>query len=374
MINLLHIVDSIEVGGLENGIVNLANCLDATEYVTTICCIRREGQLKSRLKPHVRVICLRQKDGFNPFIPFSVAKICRENKINIVHTHGWAGGLYAGVIGARLAAVDCVINGEHGVFSLKKRQIRAQKILFGMTDVLLSVSEDLKKDIIRIFSIRPDKILPIVNGVDTERFKSDVVMRQSIRNEFGFADNEIVIGSVGRLVQIKDYKSLIESCALLIKAGQNIKVLLVGDGDQRKNLHELAVLHRIEKKVIFAGQRDDIPNLLNAMDIFVLPSIDEGLSNTILEAMSAGKPVIATNVGGNREIITDRLTGMLITPQKPQEITLAIRSLLLDGKLFEAISKAGAANIREKFSMERMISRYDELYRSYLRKKMSRKI
>lgn len=361
-IHIIHTTESLEIGGLENGVVNIANNLDSERFTTIICCLRRGGPLKERLAPHVRVICLNEELGFHPQSAFSIARICRKESIDVMHTHGWAGGLYCGVIGAHIARVPLIINGEHGVFYLdtKRRRI-AQKLLFGLTHTIVPVSLDLKQDIIRLFGVNPAKIVPIINGVDTQKFKPDMDARRLWRMKLGIKESDFVICTVGRLVQVKDYPTLLRASALIIVKHPGTRLIFIGDGEKHDELMHLAATLGIGANVSFLGARNNVPDLLNMCDVFALTSIDEGLSNVILEAMSTGIPVVATSVGDNPEIMIDGKTGILVPVGNVEAIVSAF-SQYLDNSTAKQMGAAGRMYIEEHFSLRRMVKDYEELY------------
>lgn len=361
-IRILHIMESLEIGGLENGVVNIVNNLDPEQFESLICCLRREGPLISRLNPRVKVLCLHEKTGFDPTSACRIAHICRKNKITIMHTHGWAGGLYCGVIGAHLAHVPAILNGEHGVFYLdKRRRLIAQKILFALTHAIIPVSIDLKKDIVRYLGTNPAKIIPIINGVDTDKFKPDMEARRVWRTEFEFSDTDVIIGTVGRLVPIKDYLTLLHAGAQVMQQQPSTKMVFIGDGPQRDELTRIAASLGIAPNVRFLGARSNVSELLNMIDLFALTSIDEGLSNVILEAMSAGKPVVATAVGDNPDVIIDGKTGFLVSLGNMEALVKAIIKCT-DPLTAVQMGKAGRQHIEERFSLRRMIKDYENLY------------
>lgn len=369
-IRVMHVMQSLEIGGLENGVVNLVNNMDPAVFDFYICCIRREGVLKSRLKNEVKVICMNEKEGFHLSSAVNFAKLCKEYKIDIVHTHGWAGGLYTGVVGGKISGVPVIINGEHGVFYLeKKSRFLAQKILFGMTDKIIPVSNDLKNDILTHFKIKSDKINAILNGVNIDKFKPDIEAGSKIRKELGINENDIVIGSVGRLEPVKDYQSLIKAAEKISNKIPGMKIVFVGDGSIKDELKQLSESTGLKNNIIFTGARNDISAVLNIFDIFVLCSIDEGLSNTILEAMAVGKPVIATRVGGNVELVREGETGCFVPVQNADSLSNEILKLAQDKELRMKMGRAARSVIENEFSLPKMMKNYEEAYKQLFYKK-----
>jgi sugar transferase (PEP-CTERM/EpsH1 system associated) len=363
-------MQNLEIGGLENGVVNLVNRIDRQLFDMVICCLRGYGGLKQRVSPSVKVIDLNESRGFQVSTMFRIAVLCRKEKVDVVHTHGWAGGFFSGIIGAKLSSVPVILNGEHGTMYFD-RPLRAsvQRWLAGAVDGIVPVSAVLKNDVIRNFRIGSHKVFPVINGVDTDKFRPDNYCRVSARKEFGIGDKEILVGAVGRLVPVKDYTTLLRATARVMNEISSLKLLLVGDGFMRHELEELSWVLGIDNRVVFTGARQDIPKLLNAMDIFVNSSMDEGLSNTILEAMSTGKPVIATNVGGNPEIVLDNETGVLVPVGDHGRLAKEILQMT-DKRRMRSMGIKARSRINECFSLKRMVLDYENLYQKLYKKKM----
>lgn len=365
-IKVMHLVQSIEIGGLENGVVNLANLMNPACFETVICCLRKEGPLKCRLKETVKVICLHQEEGFHVSAILRVAALCKQKRIRVVHTHGWAGGLLLGVLGGRLARVPVIINGEHGVlYTDRTRRIILQKILLRLVDRIIPVSENLKQDVIKNFRVSPGTIRPIINGVDTDVFKPDNDQRSRVRQELGLKRSDFIIGSVGRLVKVKDQKAMITALKEIRKTVPDARLLLVGDGPMAKTLEDYTDSLGLTGSVIFMGERHDVPAVLNAMDVFVLSSLDEGLPNTILEAMAVGKPVVATRVGGTVEIVLENRTGLLVPPADPHALAIKILEVKGTERIYEFGANARAHTVTN-FSIHKMVEAYEAAYRECL--------
>lgn len=362
-IKIIHVLQSLEVGGLENGVVNLANSIDKTRFDIVLCCLRREGALRERLDKSIRVKCLHEKDGFNPARLFKLARFFYNEKPHIVHMHGWGSDLFSGVLGARLARVPVLLNGEHGVLHLdRKRRVIAHKLLFKLINYVIPVSHSLKKEIIEKLKVPANKIIPIINGVDIDKFKPDPAQGATLRRELGFRVDDIIIGSVGRLELVKDYVTLIQAACEVMKSELSAQLLFVGDGSQRNALMVLSKSLGIEGRTHFIGSRSDIPAVMNAIDIFVLTSVREGASNTILEAMSCGKTVIATSVGDDSYLVKDGETGYLVRVGGIEEISKKIKVLLCDKAKRDTLGNSGRERAAKGFSLDGMVSSYQTLY------------
>lgn len=365
-INILHIMQSLEPGGLENGVINLVNSMDCNKFQVHIYCVKELGAFISRINnPQTKVIA-GKFSGNLWAVCRDIRKVCLKLNIDVVHTHGW-GTFLVGVIGAKLARVKKVINGEHGVLydeTFKRRII--QRILFNWVDLNLTVCNDLKNEIVKRFNVSPSCFFSIINGVDTKQFFKDELIGLKKREELNIDSDEFVVGTVGRLDPVKNYQTLISAFAKLKKDTNNIRLLIVGEGKDRKNLEQVSEKLKIRNRVIMLGMRDDISELLNAMDIFVLPSKSEGLSNTILEAMACGIPVFASDVGGNPEIVNHGYTGILF----PFGDDVTLCNNLLNFYQNKALKKSFADNavsvVHQELSLEKMIKNYENMYLNLL--------
>jgi glycosyltransferase involved in cell wall biosynthesis len=209
-------------------------------------------------------------------------------------------------------------------------------------------------------------MLPIINGVDVKRFRPDPETRAATRKSLGVNANEILFGAVGRLVPVKDFKTLITAFRELSATSAEARLILVGDGPELAALRTVAGDLCEDKKVAFLGNRDDVPSLMNAMDVYCLTSLREGLSNTLLEAHACGLPVIATDTGGNGEVVVTGRTGFLFKVGDDAALTILMRNLAEHQQLRKSLSVAARERAAKEFSIARMVREYEKLYESVL--------
>lgn len=355
-LHICHIVLSLEPGGLENGVVNVINGLDPAEFRSSVCCLQRAGEFAERLGPDVAIASMDLRPGNDPWMPLRVARLLRRWDVDIVHTRN-AESFFYGILAARLARVPAVVHSEHGrVFPEKPMRALAQRLLLRHVDAAFAVSEQLRSDLVRELRIPTDRFEVLYNGVDVERFQRDQT-RGGPRDTGG-----LLIGSVGRLAAVKNYALLLHAIARLPEA-RSCRLVLIGEGPERAALTQLAAQLGLERRVEFSGHRDDVPQLLQGLDIFVLPSLSEGMSNTLLEAMAAGLPVVASDVGGNRELIESERTGLLFPSGDVAALAEQLGRLLGAADLRARLGGAAALRARSEFSMEAMLARYASLYR-----------
>lgn len=373
LIHVAHIVHAFGIGGLENGIVNLINEMDSSRFRFSIFSFTPELDSLDRItQKKVFFDVLYKREGNDWQLPFKLAQLFKKHRVDIVHTHGWSTYL-EGLFAAKLAAVPMCIHGEHGIDLLDKwRRILAYKIFIYITDQILTVSDDLRNRFVKQYGLPSHKVKTIINGVNMQKFNPDIQARLKTRQNLGLSDQDIVIGTVGRLSFEKDYETLLRAVAMVILRIPNVRLLIIGDGDLRSALVTLSKQLGIKNYVQFLGVRNDVPYLLNAMDIFALTSICEGMPNTILEAMCVKLPVVATNVGGMPEVVIDGRTGFLVQAKQPQEIAEALIKIITFPKLLNQIREAGYQRVKTYFSLERMVQKYEETYIEFLERKKGR--
>ena len=369
-------------GGMENGVINLIKGLDPDRYELSVCVLRDSGSVFQRYLGNNSVKFFpvaKKKEGFDYSLFLRLARLFRQEKIDILHSHNW-GTLFHGVLGAKFAAVPVIIHGEHGksfsdLDSRHRARDLARRILYRHLDVIVTVSQQLRDEIIQTTAIDATKVIAIANGVDSVKFRPEPVTRQKVA-QFGINDQDVVLGTVGRIDPIKDYPSLLRGAAPLINCHSNFKVLIVGDSYEKQYRQELTDLAKelgIQDRLIITGWREDVPDLLKTIDIFILPSLSEGMSNTILEAMACGKPVVATRVGSNGQLVDNGTTGLLVPPADPETLSQAIMRLALDKELSHQMGEAGRRKVTEEFSLSQMVSKFENLYSALYERKLRSK-
>lgn len=368
-IRVAHVSASLHYGGKENGVVNLVNRLDPAVFENYIFTYVRGGALARRIDPtRCRVVELGDKLGGDYRLYFKLAREFRRYRIQIAHTHSWA-TVMEGIIGARLARVPIIIHGEHGTMKTEtKLHIQIQRALWHSTDQMLAVSNVLRENLQRQFDFPKEKIRVVANGVDLSRF---VLTRQGddYKTRLGLPANALVFGAIGRVVPVKAYPTLLQAAKLIFNEIPTAHLVMVGDGPQLEALVQLAEEYQIASRVHFLGARKDVPEILRAFDVFVLSSESEGMSNTILEAMASARPVVATAVGGNPELVVDGETGLLVPPHDPPAMAAAIMKLLRDTELCRQMGWLGRQRVEEKFSLEVMVQNYANVYLEAFRRR-----
>lgn len=358
---VIHTIETSEPGGAETILVQIADGMrnDCQPHGLVI----EDGWTSSELKARgIPVYLNRLRRSFDLGWVKRTIRFIRDKDIKLLHSHEFTSNSYS-LLAARIAGIPIICT-AHGKNYYPDRYYRrlAYRLVARFSNKFVAVSEDLKSFLVEQVGINENKITVVHNGIDIEKFKSSTFTRKEIRHGLGLVQNDYVIIVVAALFEMKGHADLVKSLTKLDDIQQNLKVLFIGDGPYRKQLEELTTQLGLENTILFTGFRDDISGLLSASDLFVLPSYSEGLPISVLEAMSVGLPVVATDVGGMREIIKDGETGYLVPAKDVDELAVTIRRCIENKDITEAVSRAGRAYVRAEFSMESMLGNYRRIY------------
>lgn len=365
-IRILHVVDSLGKGGLENGLVNLIARLDPHRFEHVVCAMRRLGPNAERIEAAgARIICLAGQTGAR-FQIRTLVRTIREVSPDLVHSRNWAA--IEAVLAAKWAGVRGVIHSEHGLEAdtAKAEPWRRncfRRLAFEAADRVLSVSNQLRDLHARRTGFPARRITVIHNGVDSERFRPDPQLRASIRAEFKIAEDQFCIGCVGNLTPVKDYRTALSAADAFDKVCKDWRLMVIGEGAERRELEEF-VQARPEwrDRVTFLGLSHRVPELFAAMDVYVLSSVIEGISNSLLEAMASGLPAIATSVGGNPEVVIDGESGLLFPAGDFNRLADRLLLLRQQPDMRARLSQQARRRVREEFSIDSMVRSYQEVY------------
>jgi len=367
----MQITHDLAIGGLQQVVVNICRSIDKNKFDISVLCLRDLGEYVTEIKNQgVKVIYLPQKHSGTDYFSFlKVAKILRDEQIDIIHTHNTQ-PLVDGTIGAILSGVKTIIHTDHArKFPDKKRYMFAEWLMSHFVNKIVGVSEHTSNNLIKYEKISPKKIITIPNGIDGLKYNIKID-REKKKKELGITRDGPIIGLGVRLIKSKGITYLLKAMPELIKTFPDITLVIAGMGDYENQLKKEANEIGVDKNTLFIGPRLDMPELLKLFDLYVLPSLSEGLPMVLLEAMAAGCPIIATKVGGIELAITDGENGLLIEPRNSQLLTKNIITLLNDNKLRASIIKNGYRIFKEKFSAQIMMERYEKLYLEKKRKSL----
>jgi len=374
-INILHIAEDLSIGGVEELVRIIVTGLDRKKYNVYVCCIEEGGQTaKELIDSGIKVDILGMKSYHNLFNILRLKRYIKEKKIDVIHSHMYFANSF-GSIAAILAKTPVLISTAYSsYYELKKRNILMAHFLSKFTDRIIAASNSIKEFTVKQQKISADKFTVIHDCASTERFSKDIDS-SLVKKELGIDLDYSVVGCVARLNAVKGHSYLIQAAAEVLKIDPKVKFLLVGDGPLRDELQELSAHLGIRNNIIFTGSHRDIPEMISAMDIFVLPSaLREGCPLSILEAMAMSRPVVASRLGGIPEEVEDGKSGILVTPKDSKALADAIIKLLSDKKLAIEMGREGRKIFEEKFSQETMLIKLESLYDELAAKKLTKRI
>jgi sugar transferase (PEP-CTERM/EpsH1 system associated) len=368
-VNVAHIVLSLGVGGLERVVVNLVKGIDRARFNPMVCCIEGRGPLSEEIESSgIPVFYLRKTASRDYPLVLKLASLLRRHEVVIVHTHNPSPHFY-GVLAARIAQTPIIIHTKHGRnYPERLRRVFLNNVLSRLTDKVVAVSEDARNVALEVEKVVPSKVVTITNGIDVERFSQHDADHK--RDEIGIPTGHFVVGNVARLAAEKDHTTLLKAFSLVLKELPNTSLLIAGDGELRGELRSISEQLGISQSVSFLGLRKDVAELLHIFHLFALSSITEGTSLTILEAMAASLPVVATDVGGNSKLVVNGKTGIVVPPRDPNALAEAIINILSNPDKAAQMGMYAHKRFTENFSLTHMLEKYENLYNHFLEKKL----
>ena len=366
---ICHLIHHLGTGGLENGLVNLIDRTPEDRYRHAILCLQGVGGFAGRLQREVPILSLDRTAGHSFSLYGRAWRALRGLRPALVHTRNLSA--LEMQIPARLLPGVRRVHGVHGrdLFDLhgrNRKYLLLRRAIRPLVERYTAVSRDLADWLVRVVGVAPERVRQIYNGVDQERFRPRQGPRPDLDLPFALPADALVIGTVGRLAGVKDQATLVRAFARLRErrpqeAGR-LFLALVGDGPERERLEDLVRSLGLGPWTWLAGERDDVPECLRLMDVFVLPSLGEGISNTLLEAQASGLPVVATRVGGNPELVADGDNGFLVPAADAEALAAALERYLEDPSLRGRQGAAGLRRVRERFHWDRCVEAYLGLY------------
>jgi sugar transferase (PEP-CTERM/EpsH1 system associated) len=366
---IAHVIFSLDIGGLENGLINLINHMPNQSYRHAIICLNGYSDYSLGIRRNdVSIFALNKKEGKDIPIYYRLWQLFRKLKPDIVHTRNL--GTIDSAIPAFLAGIRFRIHAEHGwnmvdLHGTNRKYIILRRLCRPLIRHYIALSKDLETWLQQSIGVPGQHISQIYNGVDTGRFCPSKDQRERLPLPGFESSDNIVIGTIGRMSPIKDQLTLVRAFIELLKmvpTNKKPRLAIIGDGPLREKAKILLSEANALDKAWLPGSRSDIPELLRAINIFVLPSLNEGISNTILEAMATGLPVVATNVGGNPELVVEGRTGFLIPPSNPNALAHKLKTYLEYPQIIRDHGKTGLTRIENKFSLKEMIRCYVAVY------------
>lgn len=360
---ILHVISKLPIGGVEKQLFNLLKNYDRTKLTPYICCLTDIGIIGEMIQQTgVEVIPIHSlSHAFSINTVNEIRKIIREKNIKIVRSHQYHSNLY-GRIAARLENVPCIIPSIHNLYTRDKKIHRRiiNNILSNYSHKIITVSNAVREDVLKYDRVNPNKVQVIHNGVNLAEYQPEA--NTNLRKELKIPDDAIIIGNIARLSLQKGQKYIIKAIPEVIKQYKNCVFMFVGDGELREELVNHCNSLNVLNNVIFTGFQIDVKKFLNIMDIFLFPSLWEGLGNSLLEAMAMEKPIIGTDIGPISEIIHHKKNGFLIKTENHQDISGSILYFLKNPGFMTEISKNARKTVKENFDIKITAQKYTNLF------------
>jgi len=360
-IHVVHVLNGLNTGGTERGVRKLVAGLDAGLFEQTICALRpADGGEPAG----ARLVSLGQTG--RGIVVHRLARLFTQLRPDIVHSRNW--GTIEAIPAARMARVPAVVHSEHGrdlqtMGAQPWRRRIFRRLCYRWADRVFCVSQELRDFYAGQLKISPSRFGLIANGVDTRHFRPDPGVRAEMRAKIGAAAQTLVVGTVSRLDPVKDHGTLFQAARLVLQKGTDLQLLIVGDGTEKGRLEaEVAAYPELRRRSLFTGEVCDVESWLQALDVFALPSISEGMSNTLLEAMSSGVVPVATWVGGNPEVIEGWRSGLLFSPGDAVALSEHLAHLASDVAWRRQLGVQARERVIARFEIGRMLHSYTQLY------------
>jgi len=360
---VMQVTHDLNYGGLQQVIVNICKSIDRERFDVSILCLKKLGAYVPEVEGlGVKVHLIPQKKtGVDYFSFLKAAEVFRREKVDIIHTHN-THPLVDGSLASLLAGVKTVIHTDHARdFPDKWRYMFAEWCMSHLVYRMVGVSDHTVANLRKYERIPRKKLVVIPNGIDGEKFQV-TLDRDMKRKELGIPHDGPVIGLGVRIAEQKGITYLLQAMPAILKKFPDLSLVIAGDGHLVGALKQEAQGLGIDGHVFFIGPRLDMPELLKLFDLYVLPSLWEGLPMVLLEAMAAGCPIVATDVGGNAQAVTSGFNGTLVEPRNPQKLADAVLDLLERPDMRAKYIQNASRVFSEKFSADIMTRRYEELY------------
>jgi sugar transferase (PEP-CTERM/EpsH1 system associated) len=365
-----HVIYRLDTGGLENGLVNLINRIPAERFRHAIICLTDYTAFRQRIqRGDVSVFALNKPPGNSPILHFKLWRLLMQLRPDIVHTRNF--GALEAMLPAALAGVPVRVHGEHGhnigdLDGSNRKYQWVRRAIKPFVHQYIALSRDLERYLHEKIHVPAAKVAQLYNGVDTELFHPARGGREPLPYA-GFAGPEqFVIGTVGRMQAVKDPVTLARAFVRLLRmvpdGDRRLRLVMVGDGPLKKQV--LTVIEEAGASGLawLPGERDDVPRIMRGLDLFVMPSISEGISNTVLEAMASGLPMVGTRVGGNPELIEEGVTGTLVPRNDAESMARAMRVYTESAELCRRHGSEARRAVERRFGIDAMVNAYMAVY------------
>ena len=375
--NLLYVFDNLEFGGGERGFVQIINSLNRTKYKIMVACLPTEVFVEKVKGDEVQINSVDMRNRFNPMVILRLVNLMKRENVDIVHSQGARADFFARM-SAKLAGAPIVISTVQmpvegfNVSTIKRLiYILLNRFSERFVDRFIVTSTALEKTLIEKHSIQSQRIVKIYNGVEVDEYsmtdEERMCRRLCFRKELGLEGKIPIVGVIGRLVWQKGFEYFIEAIPEVLNKITNVRFLVVGEGVLKNELAARCKRLNLSEEIIFTGFRDDVKDILSSIDIFVMPSLLEGLPMVLLEAMSMAKPIAATDIEGIQEMLENGITGLLVPPRDPKSLSEAIAGLLNHRDKAFLIGATARKVVEARFRVDVMVQKVEEVYGELLR-------
>jgi glycosyltransferase involved in cell wall biosynthesis len=377
-ITVMLTINKMIIGGAEQQFLELAKGLDKRHFKTIVVTLYAGGDLEPEVKnlPGIEYICLNKKNKYNFFTLFTILRLLRQKHIDVIQPFLTPATFYT-LVPAVINRTPVKVITERGNKRSKpglghSLYLRAEDFFTRFAGLVIPNSKS-GKDYLISRGINPNRIRVIYNGINTKRLAADPAKVARIKAGMGLLSNGIVVGISASLTANKDHATFLHAARLVSRAMPQVKFAILGDGPLGPMLQNMAKELGIESKVNFLGNQTDVGSYLSTFDVACLCSSEpEGCSNSILEAMAFGKPVVATDAGGNNELIVNGETGLIVPVRNPERLAEAILTCLQQPERARGMGQRGREIITSRFSLERMVRDYETLYEEAIKMKRNR--
>ena len=366
---LIDFIQSV-FGGTERQVLELCKNIDRRGFEVVVACLSKGDRFLEQLENYgIKTIGLKvdriySLEGLSRGLWFR--DFLKEEEVDVLMTHHFGSDIWGTIFG-RMAKVPVIIsNRRDSGFWRKRRHVLVYRLLQGWVDKIVVVSQAVKDVVVEEEEVKNGKIEIIYNGIDIQRFKrtSDVARK---RQELQVPEGAKLVGCVGNMRPVKGHRYLIEAAKTIVEKYPWVHLVFIGGGELRADLISMSDNLGLGNNSHFPGIREDIPEMLDCMDICVLPSLSEGFSNTLLEYMAAGKPIVATRAGGNPEVIVHQSNGLLVNKADPEDLREKILLLLGDEQQADRLGVEARKHVEREFSVEKMAENYQDLLKDLAR-------
>ncbi|MDD5454220.1 MAG: glycosyltransferase [Candidatus Ratteibacteria bacterium] len=360
---IVYLITELDVGGAENSLYQLVTHLNPQKFSPVVCSLDGKGKIAEKLRDRgIEVACLGAKSKFDITVFLKLIKFLKRQRPQILHTYLFHAN-FLGRIAGWICNVPIIISSVRVMEKEKAHHLYLDMFTQWMVDKEICVSKEVEKFMIKSAHISPSKLTTIYNGINTSDFLSlNDEGKNKKKGELSISGFNPVIGTIARLTTQKGIRYLLEAFRIILKDFPNCCLLIVGQGPRERELKTLSGELGISSNVKFLGFREDAAEIIDLMDVFVLPSLWEGMPNVVLEAYALGKPVVATGVGGTREIIKDGETGFLISSCDWKHLAQYVKLLIENPQMRGEFGARGREFVNNNFSLDKMIKDTETLY------------